>query len=74
MLGYLRGPRIGAAVYNFAHTYLFPAALVLIWLLAPETWILWIAALWTAHIGLDRMLGFGLKDPSGFKHTHLQRV
>ena len=24
-----------------------------------------------AHIGIDRALGYGLKLPSGFKHTHL---
>jgi uncharacterized protein DUF4260 len=27
-----------------------------------------------AHIGIDRALGLGLKYPSGFKDTHLQRV
>ncbi|WP_374546522.1 DUF4260 family protein [Rhodoblastus sp.] len=26
---------------------------------------------WTAHIGLDRLLGFGLKHPAGFAFTHL---
>ena len=29
---------------------------------------------WAAHIGADRMLGFGLKYPTAFKDTHLQRV
>lgn len=26
------------------------------------------------HIGFDRALGYGLKYPTGFKDTHLQRV
>jgi len=26
------------------------------------------------HIGVDRAIGYGLKDPTGFKDTHLQRV
>jgi hypothetical protein len=26
------------------------------------------------HIGVDRPIGYGLKYPSGFKDTHLQRV
>lgn len=30
-----------------------------------------LALIWTAHIGLDRMLGFGLKYPTRFKDTHL---
>jgi hypothetical protein len=33
-----------------------------------------IALIWGAHIGADRMLGYGLKYPTAFKHTHLQRV
>jgi hypothetical protein len=32
------------------------------------------AIIWMAHIGLDRMLGYGLKYPTFFKDTHLQRV
>jgi hypothetical protein len=27
--------------------------------------------IWTAHIGFDRMLGYGLKYPTRFKDTHL---
>jgi Domain of unknown function (DUF4260) len=26
------------------------------------------------HIGVDRAIGYGLKYPTGFKDTHLQRV
>jgi hypothetical protein len=26
------------------------------------------------HTGVDRAFGYGLKYPSGFKDTHLQRV
>lgn len=29
---------------------------------------------WVAHIGLDRMLGYGLKYASAFGHTHLGRI
>ena len=62
MVGYLNGPRIGAAIYNVAHTYLFAFAIALLWFPIGEVEVLRIAAVWTAHIGLDRMLGFGLKD------------
>jgi Domain of unknown function (DUF4260) len=30
--------------------------------------------IWFTHIGVDRALGYGLKYPTGFKDTHLQRV
>jgi hypothetical protein len=29
---------------------------------------------WTAHIGVDRAVGYGLKYPSGFGDTHLSRT
>ena len=30
--------------------------------------------IWIAHIGFDRLLGYGLKYPSDFKDTHLRRL
>jgi hypothetical protein len=30
-----------------------------------------LALIWTAHIGMDRALGFGLKYPTAFGNTHL---
>ena len=69
MLGYLAGPRAGAAAYNVAHTYLGPLALLALgqaWPLATA-----LGLIWAAHIGADRMLGYGLKYPWAFKATHL---
>jgi len=74
MIGYLRGPVLGARIYNLVHSYVVPALVGAIWFFTSEPWTLRGAAIWTAHIGLDRMLGFGLKDPTGFKDTHLQRI
>jgi hypothetical protein len=72
---YAAGPRIGAVVYNLAHTYAFPVALAAGCLLTGEAGLpVQIALIWAAHIGIDRVLGFGLKYPSGFKDTHLGRV
>ncbi len=70
MLGYLRSPRIGAVAYNLVHTYVGPAVLAVAGL-ALGPWAFGIAAIWAAHIGLDRMLGFGLKLGGAFKQTHL---
>ena len=33
-----------------------------------------LAAIWVAHIGFDRVLGYGLKFEAGFGETHLGRV
>lgn len=70
MLGYLRSARIGAMSYNFGHTYVAPALLALLgFLVGPLAFGL--AAIWVAHIGFDRMLGYGLKLNGGFEQTHL---
>jgi hypothetical protein len=71
MLGYLRGNRIGAAVYNVGHTYLVPAALALVGVAFGTNMLLPVAIIWAAHIGFDRLMGYGLKSPAGFKVTHL---
>jgi hypothetical protein len=74
MLGYLSGPRWGASVYNLAHSYVGPALLALCALAAGGDWAELAAAIWVAHISLDRMLGFDLKYGSAFADTHLGRA
>jgi hypothetical protein len=72
---YLAGPRVGAVVYNLAHTYAFPIALAAGCLLTGDAGLpVQIALIWAAHIGIDRVLGYGLKYPTAFKDTHLNRV
>jgi len=74
MLGYLANVRVGAALYNFAHTLVTPAILLAIAFLAARPQLFPFVLIWTAHIGFDRLLGFGLKYPTHFKDTHLQHV
>lgn len=74
MLGYLAGPRLGAAVYNAAHTLTIPIGLGLAGFLLPAFELIGIALVWTCHIGIDRALGFGLKYGTGFGVTHLGRL
>jgi hypothetical protein len=70
--GYLFGRRSGAFAYNAMHSYLGPALLAgLAWLFYSSPQPFLVAAIWVAHIGLDRLLGFGLKYAAGFKFTHL---
>ena len=70
--GYLAGSRVGAAVYNLAHSYVGPLLLAVA-LLATGTSVMW-ALIWTAHVGFDRALGYGLKYPTAFADTHLGRI
>jgi len=74
MLGYLAGRRLGAVAYNAAHSYLGPAVLAAYGLIAASQPAIWAALIWTAHIGFDRALGYGLKYASAFGDTHLGRV
>ena len=74
LLGYLAGGRAGAVAYDFAHTLSVPLVLGLAGYLAGSDLVVAIALVWIAHIGVDRAIGYGLKYPTGFKDTHLQRV
>jgi Domain of unknown function (DUF4260) len=74
MLGFLAGPRVGAAVYDAAHTTLGPIALGVVGVLVESEIATQLALIWLAHIGADRALGYGLKYPTHFKDTHLQRI
>jgi hypothetical protein len=71
MIGYLANVRLGAITYNAIHTYVGPILLAGYAIGGGHKQALMISLIWTAHIGLDRMLGFGLKYATGFKDTHL---
>jgi hypothetical protein len=74
MLGYLVNAKWGAAFYNLVHTYAGPVVLLLLSLVLPAPHLAPFGLIWLAHLGFDRMLGFGLKYPTFFKDTHLQHV
>lgn len=74
MLGYLSGSRVGATTYNLFHTYAPPSILAALGLVAGSSLGVSVALVWFAHIGFDRMVGYGLKYPTGFFDTHLHRL
>ena len=73
-VGYLAGPRVGAIAYNTMHSVSGPGALAILGAAGVIDGALPIAAIWIAHVGFDRALGYGLKYPSGFRDTHLGRI
>lgn len=73
-LAYLADAKTGAVVYNAAHSYLAPVALMTSGFAIGDPLTLSIAMIWLAHIGIDRALGYGLKYAEGFGYTHLGRI
>ena len=71
---YVFGPSVGAIAYDAVHTEIFPVALGTVGVVADSSAATKIALIWLAHIGADRLLGYGLKYPTAFKDTHLSRV
>jgi hypothetical protein len=74
MVGYAAGPRVGAIVYNAAHSYVAPAVLALLAYMNVVEAAWPICLIWLAHIGMDRTFGLGLKYATAFSDTHLGRV
>ena len=71
MLGYLVSPCRGARIYNAFHTYTVPIVLGLMSWLFHARGLMPLALIWVNHIGIDRLLGYGLKYSNGFGWTHL---
>lgn len=74
MAFYLLGPRVGAAGYNAIHTYVGPLLLVGLAAALAASVGVQVALIWSAHIGIDRVFGFGLKYSDGFGSTHLGQL
>lgn len=71
---YLAGPRVGAAGYNVVHLYAFGVIVFAAGGALGLPWLGAAGALWLAHSGFDRMLGYGLKSGESFTATHLGRI
>ncbi|MCA3080320.1 MAG: DUF4260 domain-containing protein [Rhodocyclaceae bacterium] len=74
ILGYLRDARLGAFLYNLTHNYALPLLICCVALTVKSDLAFQISLIWIAHIGIDRMLGFGLKYATGFADTHLGQL
>lgn len=74
MIGYLFNNKVGTVLYNLFHTYSLPIGAVILGVLLSSEVVLEIGLIWSAHIGMDRMIGYGLKYSTHFKDTHLNRV
>ena len=68
--GYLRGPRVGAIVYNVVHDLFTGAAIAGVGLALGSVPVMAVGAVLVAHSGMDRVAGYGLKLPTSFQDTH----
>jgi hypothetical protein len=73
-VGYVRGISLGSMTYNLAHNLVTAGALLGLGLWLGVGWLAIAGTVAVAHIGMDRLSGYGLKYPTTFKDTHLQRV
>ncbi len=74
MIGYLRGPRLGAFTYNLVHNWAVGLGVLGLGLATGTAAVSVIGAILVAHVGMDRTLGYGLKLPTSFQDTHLGRI
>lgn len=74
MLGYLAGPKTGAFTYNLAHNKAIAIAIFFVGLYGNIPSLEFIGVLLFSHSSFDRMLGYGLKYPDSFAHTHLGKI
>jgi hypothetical protein len=74
MIGYLAGTRVGAATYNLVHHKAVAVAVYIAGYFAHSHAMQFAGLIMLAHSSLDRVLGYGLKYPDSFKHTHLETL
>ncbi len=74
ILGYLAGPRVGAFSYNLLHHKAIAVTAFVLgtYLASPPLQLAGVIIL--GHSSLDRVLGYGLKYPDSFRHTHLGTI
>lgn len=65
------GEKTAIRTYNLVHSYTLPIVLGAIGYFAAVSWMLPVALIWAAHIGMDRAIGYGLKYPGALNITHL---
>lgn len=74
MVAYLINNQVGSKIYNLFHTYTISVFIILVGFFLQLEVFLIIGLIWTAHIGMDRLFGYGLKYSTSFQDTHFQRL
>lgn len=71
MIGYLAGPRLGAATYNLVHHRGLAIGVFLLGAYFVSPGLQLAGVIMLGHSSMDRVFGYGLKHMDSFQHTHL---
>lgn len=71
MIGYIINAKVGAIFYNIAHHQGLAIVVFGLGFYFNNSTLTFTGIVLFGHSAMDRMLGYGLKYPDSFKHTHL---
>jgi hypothetical protein len=71
MVGYAWGPKLGAWTYNLTHHLGLATLLIIAGAMLSLPWLELAGIIMLGHSAFDRTMGYGLKYPDSFHHTHL---
>ncbi len=71
LVGYLINTKVGAITYNLLHHKFIGAAVLATGYFTHNPNFVLCGLILLGHSSFDRALGYGLKYPDDFKHTHL---
>lgn len=74
MAGYVYNTRVGAWIYNLLHHLATGIGAYTAGYFLSNHLLALAGVIVIGHIGIDRLLGYGLKYKDSFKHTHLGKL
>ena len=74
MLGYLINPRVGALAYNVIHLKALGVTIYVAGAVIANPPLQLVGLILFGHSSMDRVMGYGLKYPDSFQHTHLGMI
>jgi hypothetical protein len=74
MIGYVISPQVGAITYNFIHHKALGVAIFVVGVILVSQPLQLAGLILFGHSSMDRVLGYGLKYPDSFQHTHLGTI
>ena len=74
MIGYLGGAKLGANTYNFIHHKALGISIFVLGVILVNQPLQLAGLILFGHSSMDRVLGYGMKYPDAFQHTHLGTI
>jgi len=74
ILGYLAGPKAGSYFYNLFHHFGIAVLCYAAGIYSEMLHLEVAGIILFSHAAFDRIMGYGLKYPDHFKHSHLGKI